>query len=41
MIVEEFCKADASIGLAIDLASLPCKFLYRFGNSVHGIQPEG
>ncbi|BBO82674.1 acyl-CoA dehydrogenase [Desulfosarcina ovata subsp. sediminis] len=32
MIVEEFCKADSSIGLAIDLASLPCKFLYRFGN---------
>ena len=32
MIVEEFCKADSSIGLAIDLASLPCKFLYRYGN---------
>ncbi|MDL2330017.1 acyl-CoA dehydrogenase family protein [Desulfosarcina sp. OttesenSCG-928-A07] len=32
MIVEEFCRADSSIGLAIDLAALPCKFLYRFGN---------
>lgn len=32
LIVEEFCRADSSIGLAIDLASLPCKFLYRFGN---------
>ncbi len=32
LIVEEFCRADSSIGLAIDLAALPCKFLYRFGN---------
>lgn len=32
IIVEEFCKADSSIGLAIDLASLPCKFLLRNGN---------
>lgn len=32
IIVEEFCRADSSIGLAIDLAALPCKFLYRFGN---------
>jgi len=32
IIVEEFCRADSSIGLAVDLASLPCKFLYRFGN---------
>lgn len=32
IIVEELCRADSSIGLAIDLAALPCKFLYRFGN---------
>lgn len=32
LIVEEFCRADSSIGLAVDLAALPCKFLYRFGN---------
>lgn len=32
LIVEEFCRADSSIGLAIDLAALPCKFLYRYGN---------
>ena len=32
LIVEEFCRADSSIGLAIDLAALPCKFLYRFGS---------
>lgn len=32
MIVEEFCRADSSIGLALDLAALPCKFLYRYGN---------
>ena len=32
LIVEEFCRADSNIGLAIDLAALPCKFLYRFGN---------
>ncbi len=32
IIVEEFCRADSSIGLAIDLAALPCKFLYRYGN---------
>jgi alkylation response protein AidB-like acyl-CoA dehydrogenase len=32
MIVEEFCRADSSIGLAIDLAALPCKFLLRYGN---------
>jgi len=32
LIVEEFCRADSSIGLAIDLAALPCKFLYRFGD---------
>jgi len=32
IIVEEFCRADSSIGLAIDLAALPCKFLYRYGD---------
>jgi alkylation response protein AidB-like acyl-CoA dehydrogenase len=32
VIVEEFCRADSSIGLAIDLAALPCKFLLRYGN---------
>ncbi len=32
LIVEEFCRADSSIGLALDLAALPCKFLYRYGN---------
>jgi alkylation response protein AidB-like acyl-CoA dehydrogenase len=32
LIVEEFCRADSSIGLAIDLAALPCKFLLRYGN---------
>ncbi|MBM3200593.1 acyl-CoA dehydrogenase [Candidatus Woesearchaeota archaeon] len=32
LIVEEFCRADSSIGLAVDLAALPCKFLYRFGS---------
>jgi alkylation response protein AidB-like acyl-CoA dehydrogenase len=31
IIVEEFCRADSSIGLALDLAALPCKFLYRYG----------
>ena len=32
IIVEEFCRADSSIGLTIDLAALPCKFVSRFGN---------
>ncbi len=32
IIVEEFCRADSSIGLAIDLAALPSKFILRFGN---------
>ncbi|MFH1153954.1 MAG: acyl-CoA dehydrogenase family protein [Pseudomonadota bacterium] len=32
LIVEEFCRADSSIGLALDLAALPCKFLYRYGS---------
>lgn len=31
LIVEEFCRADSSIGLALDLAALPCKFLFRYG----------
>jgi alkylation response protein AidB-like acyl-CoA dehydrogenase len=32
LIVEEFCRADSSIGLAVDLAALPCKFLHRYGS---------
>jgi alkylation response protein AidB-like acyl-CoA dehydrogenase len=31
LIVEEFCRVDSSIGLALDLAALPCKFLFRYG----------